>query len=455
MAASEQSYWLKSGLLSILERGSVFIFGFGSIYFLARALSITDFGTWVLFGAFFSFIEVGRGGLLQNALVRYLSTCEEEEVPLISTASLMINLGLTVICILIFLLFAGLIATAFEAPILAAMLRIYCMTTLVLVPFQQFNFIQQANLDFRGIFMSNFVLKGTLFFYILGLYLSASTIGLIQLALCQIVAAVLAASVSFYFARPYLKFSRRIDWEWMRKLFTFGIFVFGTNLSAMLYKTIDKLMLGLLVPTGTIAVGVYEWAIKITNLVEVPTFSVASIVFPQSARKMKSEGLKAIKELYEQSVGAILAIILPFMLFVYLFTEPIIVFLASEKYLDTVPILQITIWFGLFIPFVVQFGTVLDSIGRPKINFFFTLFGMILNIALNYILISQMGIIGAAYATLSGYFILFSITQIVLNRMIGIWAPNVFGHILPFYVKAYRTVYEILRKKWVALKTEV
>ncbi|MEM9918603.1 MAG: flippase [Bacteroidota bacterium] len=439
---------MKSGLLSILEKGSVFVFGFGSLYILARLLEDIELGTWFLFGTIVSFVEVGRTGLLQNALIKFLTTSEDAaEKRRIATASLFLSFALTAVCIVFLLLFSELLSQALQAPMLSGLLRIYCMTTIVLIPMQQFNFMQQANFDFRGIFWSNFAWKGLFFFFLVYLFFSSTPISIQLLAYFQIGTAALAGFISFWFGRPYLQFSRQLSFPWVRELFNFGRFVFGTNLSTMIYKTLDRMMISGLTVSGAAAVGVYEIAIRFTNLVEVPTFSVASVVFPKSSEKMAREGTVAIKNLYEQSVGAILAIVLPFLLFIFIFAEPIIVILATEEYLSSVPVLRTTIWFGLFIPFAVQFGTVVDSIGKPKVNFYFTLIGLILNIVLNYVFITRMGVIGAAYGTLLSYGLLFVITQLVLNRLIGTNPINVFRHILPFYRKGYNLAYNFLKNR--------
>lgn len=440
--------------MSILEKGSMFFFGFGNIYLLTRTLEDYQFGVWVLFYTITSFFEVGRSGLLQNALVKYLSSCKPEDYNKITTASLTLNIILTSVCMLLLFFFANFISVYYNAPELASLLRIYCLIAGVLIIQQQSNFTLHANLNFNGIFWSNFVLKGSFFVVILYLYLSEQSVALITLATIQIGTAILASLVSLFFARPYLRFSRKIDRFWIKELFNYGRFTFGTNLSAMLYKLIDKLMLGRLAPGGAIAVGLYEWAIKITNLVEVPTFSIASVVFPKSAHKMTTEGPQAVKELYEKSVGAILAIVLPFMIFVFLFAEPIIVFLATEKFIESASILRITIWFGLFIPFAVQFGTILDSIGKPKINFRLTLVGFFLNIVMNYYFITSMGIIGAAYGTLSSYFLLFIAMQIILNRVIGVNTFMAFYHIFSFYKNAIAMVQDFVQGKKIQVKTE-
>ncbi|MEL6924960.1 MAG: flippase [Bacteroidota bacterium] len=439
---SEKSYWLKSGFFSLFERGSVFLFGLGSFLFLANGLDKADWGTWVIFLVTTSFIEVGRSGLLQNALVKYLTTCEQEEYGVITTASLFTNVVLTALSILLLFAIAEPLALWQDAPILATLVRIYAITTVVLIPLQQFNFIQQGNLDFKGIFWSNFTKQGLFFFFIAITFLSGNMLTLVDLAKAQIGCAVAGAIVSFAFAKRYLQFSRTLDFAWVKKLFSFGKYVFGTNLSAMLYKSIDKYMLGYLV--GPAFTGAYENAVRVTNLAEVPTFSIAQIVFPQGAKKIKSEGKPALKALYEKSVGAIFAIILPFIIFVFLFPDFIINTIAP-KWTETIPVLRLTILYGLFLPFAIQFGTVLDAMGRPKINFYFTILGAGLNIIFNYLFISKYGLIGAAYGTLTTYSITFLLNQIVLYRVLKVKAWNVFGYMFRFYTNGIQLARDFIR----------
>ncbi len=442
----KNSYWLRSGFFTLLERLSALIFGFGSLFFLLRALSKDDFGVWVLFLTIVSFLEVGRIGLLQNALVRYLTTSKKEAYPKIITASATLNGLLTLASILFLLILAPILSNVWNAPELSQLIYIYLITTTLLIPFHQFNFIQQANLKFKGIFWANFVKQGLFFGYILWLFVQGTQISIVGLASFQIVGAFCGALVSYWFVRPYLSFSKQIHWEWVKQLFNFGKYVFGTNLSTMLYKSIDKIMLGSLL--STVSVALYELAIRITNLAEVPTFSIASIVFPQSAKRIQSEGPKGVKLLYEKSVGVIIAILAPLIFFILLFPEFIIKIIASEKYLEAVPVLRLTILYGLFVPFAVQFGTVLDSIGKPKINFYFTLTGTLLNIVFNYLFITRFGLIGAAYGTLTTYAVTFLFMQMMLYKMLNVKAYNAFYYALTFYRDGWKWIKNFIKSRW-------
>jgi len=156
--------------------------------------------------------------------------------------------------------------------------------------------------------------------------------------------------------------------------------------------------------------------VKITYLIEAPALAAASVVFPQSAKAMARDGTAGVKFLYEKVVGIILGVLLPFVLVALLFPEVVIQVIAGPRYIEAVPILRITVLYGLIIPFWIQFGTVLDSIGLPKINFYYTLAGGILNLLLVALFVRQWGVIGAAYAGLTSYSVMLVFQQLLLRK---------------------------------------
>ncbi len=434
-----KSYWLVSGLYAFFEKGANYLFGFGSMFMLIRALDKDSWGVWILFLTVCAFLEVTRMGLIQNALVKSLSAEEKSSHGSINTASLFLNFSLTLLFTILLFVFAPFFGQLWDESIIP-LLHIYALTTLVLTPMYQSNFILQANLSFKGIFLSNTIRQGPFFFFILYLWLWGKPIILTELAQFQVFTACLGSLVAVYHARPFFNFSRRINFEWVKKLIDFGKYAVSTNLSVILYKNMDKMMLGGMISTASVAI--YDLAIRITNLMEIPTFSAAAVVFPKSAREMVTKGKDGVKKMYEQSVGAILALLLPIILFIEIFPEFLILIIAGEAYLSTVPLLRITILFGLFLPFGSQMGTVLESIGKPNINFYCTLFGFVLNIIFNFLFISWMGVTGAAYGTLTTYIITFIATQIILYKILKVNTLNVFKYMWEFYQKGFEIIKE-------------
>ena len=274
--------------------------------------------------------------------------------------------------------------------------------------------------------------RQSLFFVYLAFYFFLQVkVQLMTLLYIQIATLFLSTTISFFSVRKYLSFSFVDHFKWVSNLFNFGKYTFGTSVSVALANSLDTFMLGGMLSAAS--AGAYNIAIRITNLVDIPTSSVASIVFPQSALRMKTQGLPAIKYLYEKSVGIILALLLPSLLLLFLFSELVIDLIAGSNYLEVLPVLKVTILYCLLIPFGRQFGTIIESIGKPKLSFFIVIITASINMGLNYIMISRYGVVGAAYSTLFANCIGFIMAQVILRRELGVNFFNTFRFALKFY----------------------
>lgn len=430
-------YWLRSGLLSLAEKVAAMAFNLGTAMLLLRILSKEAFASWGMFILVSYFVEMGRSGLLQNGIVRSLATRKDNllEQSHITTAAFWLNISYSTLSNLLLWCCADWICHQYQVPLLAEMLPIYFLGNYLMAFCTHSNFVQQAHLEFRGLFWTSVFYRGVPFCWVLWCWSSGQTVELSQFSLAVFVGIGFAAVATWWYARPYLFFAKQFDFQWFANLLSYGKYVLGTNLSTMLYKNIDKLTLGQLL--GPVAFAVYDAAGRVTQLVEAPAFSIAAVVFPRSAEKMALEGAPGIKNLYERSVGATLAVILPFVVFVLLFAEPIIEVFAGKQYLESADVLRLTAFFGLFMPFAVQFGTVLDSTGKPAINFGYTLFTALLNLGLSYFFIQAFGLFGAAYATLTGYAVSFVLMQQYLHKNFKINALKAFLYLPEFYKIAW------------------
>ena len=286
--------------------------------------------------------------------------------------------------------------------------------------------------------------QAVLFFLIAAWFFLDYKIKIIHLAVYQLIAAAFGSLVAFILTKKYIVWSRKINWKSIEQLFDYGKYVFATNISVVLYKNIDRIMLGTL---SVSAVAIYDLPIGINNLMEVPFPPMPTIVFPQTAQKMEAEGINAVKKIYENSVTAVLCLIIPAIFVIELFPHQIIYFIAGKAYLDTVPILRITALYAFFVPFARQFGTVFDAIGKPKISFYFVVLGALLNLIFNYILIPKMGIMGAAYATLITLSIIFLGHQIYLYKALNVNLKQIFIKKFLFYLKFITSINHFIKTK--------
>ncbi|HEY9706010.1 MAG TPA: hypothetical protein V6C58_26480, partial [Allocoleopsis sp.] len=102
-----KNYWLSSGFYALLNQLTQLIFNLGTVMILFRVLDKETFGVWVLFLTITSFIEIGRTGLLQNGLITFLNTSEKSEHAKINTASLFLNMSLSIVFVLLLTMGGG------------------------------------------------------------------------------------------------------------------------------------------------------------------------------------------------------------------------------------------------------------------------------------------------------------------------------------------------------------
>ena len=432
---NNDGYWLRSGIITVLQNITSVIFGFGSFYLLVRLLNQQEFGLWTLFMSVTTVMEIVRSGLIQSTLIKFLAGASKEDSSQIISSSLIITGILTILCIILNLSFASYLANILKSPELENLFYVFNATFILSGALIILNAIEQANLKFTGTFVSSFLRQGGFFAYIVYCFIFKVQIELFNLLIVQTLTMLTCTVVSYYYTAKHVFVSYKIYPQLIRQQINYGKYTFGTSISSILAATVDQIMLGAIISPA--ASGAFNVAIRITNLIDIPTNAVAAIVFPQSAKRIKTEGKEAIKYLYERSVGILMAMLVPGVIFLFVFSEMIVHFLAGDKYNQTIPILQVTLVYCLFIPYGRQVGTILDSIGKTRLTFFIVLLIASINISLNYVLINAVGILGAAYASLIAAIIGFFVAKRVLKKELNINLFNTLIYAVKFYPDIY------------------
>jgi lipopolysaccharide exporter len=421
------------------------IFGFGGFYLLVRIIDKDQFGGWNLFLLVTSLLEVARVGFVKYGFIKFRANADEQDQGKLMTAALTLNtIFALAVAIIMFSLGGFLSDVLWKIPELRKMFYLYSLTSFILVPFMQFEFLQHSLLDFKRIFIVYFARNGFMFLAILLAYFGLYKIDLFLLAIFNLLAVSIGVTGGLFLLKRPIAFSRSIDWAWVKKLAQYGKYVAATGLSTMLYGAVDSFMLGSLVSTSSVAI--YNVANRITSLINMPSQSISAVVFPQSAKLIGTEGKAGVKALYEKSVGGILAIVVPCIIFVLIFPSFIIQFIAGPGYFESIAILKITVYLSIFLSIAFQFGVTLDAIGFPNVNFYCTGSFFVINFILNYFLITHFGIEGAAYGTLSTAVIAFIAMQLILRKMLHVNFLNVVKNMVEFYKMSFKIVRELFNK---------
>ena len=169
-----------------------------------------------------------------------------------------------------------------------------------------------------------------------------------------------------------------------------------------IYMKIDQVMIKEML--GSEAVGLYAAAVRLSEAWYFIPVVIASSLFPAIINaKKKSEELYRVRlqKLYGLMVWIALAIALP-MTFL---SDWLVDLLYGEQYSQAGSVLMIHIWAGVFIFLGVVNAKWLLAENLQIFHTMNTAIGAVVNILLNYVLIQNIGVKGAAWATLISYFV--------------------------------------------------
>lgn len=415
---------------------------------MVRFLSKDDIGVWTIYLSIPTVFELLRNGFIRNPLISHLTTAEsEDEKGRLITASWILHTILVLITTGILVAGAYPISAFFKSSTqLVPLFYIYALRSLVLIPCLQFEYLQQSQANFKAIFVANIARLAPTAIY-LGVkfiehrFFHPVQVSLYDIAVVQLLSAIGSVWVGYIFLRGSTIIYPKIDMSLVRMLSGFGKYTMGTTISSTVIKNTDTWMIGRLISTAGVAS--YNPALRISNLIEVPTLAVANLVYPQVGRKMAESGKQGVQDVYIKSVSLILAMMLPGLIPLYVLSDYVITVIFTNSYLDAASVLRVTLFFTMIIPFNRQFGTVMDALKHPKINFYLLVTMCVINVFFCFMFLGRYGVIGAAYATLLSYCIIFVLNQVILYRMYDINTFKVF----PAIIDWYRTGWNLFRTR--------
>lgn len=434
---SDKKYWLTSGMYTMMHRGIDFLLGFIGFMLLVRIYSPESFGVWVLLITLVAIVDMARSGFIQNGMIKFLINQSPENQAKIQMASLWLNLFLTLAFMALLWAFAMPLETILNAPGLANVLRIFTFILPILVIHTHNLVLMQAKYDFKAYFFAGISKSLPLFLIIAYHYLyPEKELSLSALAWYQNGTFLLATLMSCYQVRTYLD----VKWGWHRdwnlRIFHFGKFVFGTNLISMLTNSLDKFLLGALL--SPVQVALANTAGRVMNMIEIPVNSIASISYPKASEAFDKKDLDEVGKIYEKTIGMMLSLTLPFLVVNLLFAEYIVLFIAGEEYLGAAPFLRVVAFLAVIRPYDRQSGVFLDAIGKPFFNMIMVFGTFIYGAILTWILISGIGLLGAAYGLVLAVSITAVIKQVILRKFIPIRIYQPFWNSLINYPALYK-----------------
>ncbi len=454
MKLLKSSFWVNAVFYTLLQRFSLFFFGAVSYMLLARgfAKDANSMAVWALYLTILTLFETIKQGMLRNPMIKFLGMTEyAERRKEVQSSGLAINAGFSLISMVLIVCGAGWLSAFLKAPALTPLLWWSIAMVVLLIPFNHYEVLLQAHYQFKKIFAAYVVRQGIQFAGIVVLYFAfPHYFTVLHLVWLQIIALLAGTIILFYATSPYRLRGYHHNGQIMLQMFHFGKYIFGTNLFSHVARSLDHFVTAnVLSPAaGKQYVAYYNVSARINNMIDVPTLATADVLFPKNVETLETEGLGKVKYYFERMIGTILAVVIPLSLFICIFPKLVIFIIAGPEYYGAALILQITIIANLIRPLGYHFGSTLDALGKPRVNFIACATLMVVGLGLNYAGLYYFGGMGAAYALIA-YNVISLITMIaILKKYMHLEVRNI-----PVYMfQCYRDIYALVMNKVVRRK---
>ncbi len=428
------------GIYNGLQKVSIPLFGVLSTALLAhKALTKSDMGVWVNFLAITTFVEMFRSGIVRTSLIKFINYSKKIEHREIMSAAFFLNGIISIISALLLFFFGKAVEDFLKSPGLNSMFHIYIITLLFLIFFSHIEWLMYAHLRFKALFYTYLVRQGGTFMLILVYYLIVGQVQLDMLVVIYTIGVIMGIVAGYIYMKSFFGLRFIYSLNWIRTLWNFGKYVFGSNIFTLIFRNADQFLLSNITANPGM-VASQNISMRIINIADIPSQVIADILFPKNSSPELANRPEAIKSNYEKAVGAALSVILPFVVVLLLFPKLIITILVGTQYLDAVPYLMLITSAIFFQAFLKQTGVIFDSSGRPRITLTIATLIAIVQIVACYFFISRFALMGAGFALLTTHLFGFTLSQVLLKKYFKVNFLNSFKYCFQFYPIIFKLV---------------
>lgn len=403
---------------------------------LARLLSPEDFGLVAMVMVFFEFSSVFVESGFSTALIREKTISEIDK-----STTFIFNFISALFFYLVLFLAAPAIARFFNQDMLVWIVRIMGLNLIFnafaiiqrSVLIQQVHFKTQTKIRFFTVTISGIVAIA-MAYQGYGVWSLVVRFGMMDLM----------DSILLWVLNRWMPLAQ-FSWASFRRLFGFGSKILAAAILDKFYTQVYKLLIGKFYAAATL--GFYTQATNFTNMVINTLFrTINNVTYPVLAKLQDDQ--QKLKEGYRKILKLSSFIIIPAMIMLGVLAKPVILTLVGEKWLPSVPMLQLLCLSGLTYHFSTINLNMLLVLGRSDLSLKLEVIKKV-NITIAIMTGLQFGIYGliigeviTSYVNLfinayySNKFLKYSIRDQVLDILPTITISVVIGAIL-FFLKDY------------------
>lgn len=369
---------MKSRLLSLLRNANflslssnlaVAVFGFASFLILVRSLAPNLFGEWVLYITAGNFIEMLRFGITRTAIIRFLSGAKEEDRIKLIGSNWMIGFIATLIIALLLWFVYLVFPTQISGSGFSLFFIWYPVLAFLNMPFNNALSVLQADQKFDKILLIRVVNVGSFVVFLL-INLFFLKWGLMEILYTHLILNFLTSLLTLVLKWDGIQYFFKATRETNKTILNFGKYTTGTLIGANLLKSSDTFIIGLSPFLGTAGVAYYSVPLKLTEILEIPLRSFVATAFPRMSKASIENNLQEVRKIFYSYAGGMTFLLLPIIVIGLIFADQFVLILGGKEYLETATVFRIFCIYGLFMSIDKFTGIALDSINKPKRNFY-------------------------------------------------------------------------------------
>ena len=381
------------------------LLGFVGRVIIVRYITQTEYGIYSLAFVIISiFVTISTLGLSEGS-TRYIAYFrgkkEEGKVKGIITSSIKIAFIASISLAAISFFISDFISTSvFHTPALSTPLKIFSIAIPFTVLINVFIAIFRGfdRVDAKVYFQD--ILRPVLYllFLIAVVLFGLSFLGVIFAYLVSIAITCIAFVIYMLKKSPLsIRSGSSVTNPMTKELLFFSVPLLAVSMLIMVMSWTDTLMLGYFKTPDV--VGVYNAAQPLAHLLSMTLSSMSFIYIPIISQLYSKNLIAELKRSYIILTKWIFLVTLPIFFVLFLFPDVVLNLLFGSRYIGAAVALQI-LAFGYFLNICLGFTyNTLLVLGKTKFLMWTLAIGAIINIILNMVLISPMGIIGAAIAS--------------------------------------------------------
>ncbi len=405
-----------------LQQYSNMAIQFVSGIILARLLTPYDYGCIGMLSIFIVLADTFINGGFGSALIQKKRPTQTDY-----TTVFFWNMSMSVLMYVVLFVTAPYIAKFYKIPLLSSVLRVQGLLLFI----NAFNLVQRNQLAKKINFKAIAIVSITTSLISLGVtvWMAYTGFGVWALVAQSLTSAAIPAIVFWFYVkwRPSWEFS----WQSFKELFSFGFYMFLTNMINQFSQKIQGLLIGRFYNPTTM--GYYSKAEGTENLASHSISSVMTqVTYPLYAEVQDDK--VALSNMVKRLTMTLAYITFPLMFILMLCAKPIFVLLYSDRWMQSIPYFQVLCFSGLAGCLVAVNFQAIAAIGKSKTMFLWTVLKRIVGTGAVLLGLIYFGMKGLLAGVIVNYWFAYFVNIGLVSKYIGYKSGRQILDILPIAV---------------------